>query len=371
MPHRRLTMPNSNTDFRSFGTDEFLAQRARVLAQQIAGASPEEVSSLADQVQKMGREFADCGFGGALATYAISWLNDALSQRVVALCAQSARLPAASWCWVNLGSAARQEQTLTTDQDNGLIFTASDEAEAEELRTVFLPFAREVNRRLSEAGFTLCPGDIMAGNVKWCRSLDEWVQLFYDWIHKPEPEALLNATIFFDLRPLYGDLDLASTLHQKLAQWSGGSSAQIFLRLMATNALTAEPPIGFTGDIVTEKDGKDRFIDIKKYGIRIFVDAARIMALSAGVPDADTRSRFLKAGPAFGLNERDIEATLGAMSALQRIRLDYQSYALREGARVDNHVQPSLLNSFDQVLLREGLKQAKRLQQQIRLNLQL
>lgn len=130
-------------------------------------------------------------------------------------------------------------------------------------------------------------------------------------------------------------------------------------------------PIGFTGDIVTEKDGKDRFIDIKKYGIRIFVDAARIMALSAGVPDADTRSRFLKAGPAFGLNERDIEATLGAMSALQRIRLDYQSYALREGARVDNHVQPSLLNSFDQVLLREGLKQAKRLQQQIRLNLQL
>lgn len=364
-------MPKSNTDFQNLANDDFIVNRAQRLACRIQGANSTELAPLVAEVRAMGLEFADSGFGGSLATCAVSWLNDVLSQRVVMLCADNARLPAAAWCWVNLGSAARQEQTLTTDQDNGLIFTASDESEADELRTVFLPFAREVNARLADAGFTLCPGEIMAGNTKWCRSVDEWTQLFYNWIHKPEPEALLNATIFFDLRPLAGDQTLAQTLHRALSQWSGGNSAQIFLRLMATNALTAEPPIGFTGDIVTEKDGKDRFIDIKKYGIRIFVDAARIMALSAGVTDADTRTRFLKAGSAFGMSQMDIESTLGAMSALQRIRLNYQERVIAQGGNADNHVQPSLLNSYDQVLLKEGLKQAKRLQQQIRLNFQI
>jgi len=364
-------MQKSNTEIQSFGQDVFVSNRAQRLVAKIHEADRSELRVLAKDVQAMSLEVTGCGLSGALSTYAISWLNDALSQRVVEIAAKEARLPAASWCWINLGSAARQEQTLTTDQDNGLIFTASDEAEASELRLVFLPFAQEVNQQLAGAGFTLCPGNIMAGNESWCRSQDEWVQLFYNWIHRPEPEALLNATIFFDLRPLYGDLSLSKLLHEALSKWSSGNAAQIFLRLMATNALSAEPPIGFTGDIVTEKEGKDRYIDIKKFGIRIFVDAARIMALSVGVTDADTRSRFINAGPAFGLKPSDIEATLGAMSALQRIRLDYQSNVIREGGLADNHVQPSLLNSYDQVLLREGLKQAKRLQQQVRLKFQL
>lgn len=349
-----------------FGTRNFAVNRAEDLAARIEQAhSLQDLVVLSGEAQHIDQSFLDAGLGGSLTTYAISWLNDALAARVVAITAEESRLPAANWCWIGLGSEGRHEQTLVTDQDNGLIFSASDAQEAALLREVFLPFAKKVNQRLAECGFTLCSGDIMAGNPAWCRSEEEWKSLFFDWIHKPEPSALLNASIFFDVRPLYGDFSLVNPLHDMLARWA--PSAETFLRLMATNALAAEPPIGFTGDVVMEKEGKEKFVDIKKYGIRIFVDAARIFGLAHGVKSASTRTRFLEAGEKSGMSPLDVSAALQAMSELQRLRLGHQRKLLREGAKPDNHLHPEELSTYDEAVLREGLKQAKRLQQRLKL----
>ena len=350
----------------NFEHHEFAVNRAQTLAAKIARTQTmAELLPLAEEAKRIDETFLGDGLTGALATYGISWLNDALAARVVAITAEDARLPAANWCWIGLGSEGRHEQTLVTDQDNGLIFSASDESEADLLREVFLPFAKQTNQRLADCGFTLCSGDIMAGNPAWCRSEDEWKTLFFDWIHKPEPSALLNASIFFDVRPLYGDFSLVDPLRNMLARWA--PSAETFLRLMATNALAAEPPIGFTGDVVMEKDGKDKFVDIKKYGIRIFVDVARIVGLAYGVKSASTRTRFLEAGEKFGMSALDISAALQAMSELQRLRLHHQHTAIIGGAKPDNHLHPEELSTYDEAVLREGLKQAKRLQQRLKL----
>ena len=350
----------------NFGDHSFAVNRAQTLAAKIEKiTSMSGLLAVADEAKHIDETFLDDGLSGALATYGISWLNDALAARVVAITAEEARLPPANWCWIGLGSEGRHEQTLVTDQDNGLIFSASDEQEADLLREVFLPFAKQVNQRLDECGFTLCSGDIMAGNPAWCRSEDEWKTLFFDWIHKPEPTALLNASIFFDVRPLYGDFALVDPLRDMLARWA--PSGETFLRLMATNALAAEPPIGFTGDVVMEKEGKEKFVDIKKYGIRIFVDVARIMGLAHGVKSASTRTRFLEAGERAGMTALDISAALQAMSELQRLRLNHQHRAIIAGAKPDNHLRPEELSSYDEAVLREGLKQAKRLQQRLKL----
>lgn len=350
----------------NFEHHEFAVNRAQALAAKIAATrTMADLLPLAEEAKRIDETFLSDGLTGALATYGISWLNDALAARVVGLTAEETRLPAANWCWIGLGSEGRHEQTLVTDQDNGLIFSASDESEADLLREVFLPFAKQTNQRLAECGFTLCTGDIMAGNPAWCRSEDEWKTLFFDWIHKPEPSALLNASIFFDVRPLYGDFSLVDPLREMLARWA--PSAETFLRLMATNALAAEPPIGFTGDVVMEKDGKDKFVDIKKYGIRIFVDVARIVGLAHGVKSASTRTRFLEAGERFGMSALDISAALQAMSELQRLRLHHQHSAIIEGTKPDNHLRPEELSTYDEAVLREGLKQAKRLQQRLKL----
>ena len=353
-----------------FGENSFAVNRAQELAKKIELAdSIETLVIYAEEARRIDESFLGAGLGGSLSTYGISWLNDCLAARVVALSAEESRLPAANWCWISLGSEGRHEQTLVTDQDNGLIVSASDEHEATLLRNVFLPFAQKVNQRLAECGFTLCSGDIMAGNPAWCRSEDEWKGLFFDWIHKPEPSSLLNASIFFDVRPLYGDFSLVTPLRTLLAKWA--PHAETFLRLMATNALAAEPPIGFTGDVVMEKEGKEKFIDIKKYGIRIFVDVARIIGLAHGVSSASTRTRFLEAGEKFGMSALDVSAALQAMSELQRLRLSHQHQAIEAGKNPDNHLHPDELSSYDEAVLREGLKQAKRLQQRLKLTYRL
>jgi len=84
-----------------------------------------------------------------------------------------------------------------------------DPGTAEAARRPFLEFADEVNRGLDACGFPLCKGDIMARNPKWCLPLEGWRAVFDDWIRNPEPKALLNAAIFFDLRPLAGEAQLA------------------------------------------------------------------------------------------------------------------------------------------------------------------
>jgi CBS domain-containing protein len=248
------------------------------------------------------------------------------------------------------------EQTLVTDQDNGLLFAASSDAEARALRDRFLPFAQEVNEGLALCGFPLCDGNVMAGNAQWCLSLDEWRDCFTQWIRTPEPAALLNASIFFDFRALAGDSHLAERLRKILSELARGND--IFLRMMTLNALAAEPPLGRLRDFVLAADG---LLDLKKFGSRIFVDAARILALAQGVPAVGTVPRLRALG-----NQPDQRAAVRAFLALQDLRLHSQTDGI-----ADNRIDPSQLNEFDRGVLLESLRQARVLQRRLKTRFQI
>ena len=297
--------------------------------------------------------------GAALVTGVLSRLNDAVVVRVLAVLQQRFRLPPARWCWLGLGSEGRLEQTLATDQDNGLVFSASDDGEAQQLRELFLPFARAVNQALAACGFPLCDGEVMAGNPRWCLSQSEWMESFAAWVRTPEPEALLNAAIFFDFRPLAGDAELAAGLRRSLAELTRGN--EIFLRMMTVNALAAPPPLGRLRDFVTEADAGGT-IDLKKFGSRIFVDAARILALGAGSAEAPTAPRLRAMAEEGIMTHTDAEAAVHAFHALQGIRFAAQVAAFA-GGTPGNQLDPDRLNEFDRRVLLDALRQARTLQQ--------
>ena len=303
------------------------------------------------------------GIEGLVMTRLISAGNDRLVRRVIELTAQRHRLPPVAWCWLALGSEGRQEQTLVTDQDNGLVFNAADDREAEALRALFLPFAQEVNRNLADCGFPLCRGQIMAGNPAWCLSSAEWRERFVDWVRRPDPEALLNASIFFDLRPLFGSIELGEQLRAGLLALT--SDTPSFLHLMAANALQAAAPLNFRGDVVLDAGGE---IDLKKYGSRIFVDAARIFALAAAAPAVQTVERLQQAGLAAGLVASEIVSAAAAFSHVLRLRLEQQRGDLAGGREGGAGLRWTTLHEVDRAILREVLKQAKRLQLRLKLN---
>ncbi|MEF8706755.1 MAG: DUF294 nucleotidyltransferase-like domain-containing protein [Candidatus Accumulibacter sp. UW27] len=292
----------------------------------------------------------------------ISSLNDLLTLQVIELVAGQFDLPYVQWCWLVFGSEGRLEQTLATDQDNGLIFAAESGQQAACLREAFLPFARAVNEALDACGFPLCKGNIMASNPQWCLSTDEWRTAFSDWLATPQPEALLNSSIFFDLRALYGQESLVDELRDWLLERA--SSYPIFIRAMVENTINWESPLTWWKGFRYDRD-KDfpHTIDLKKHGSRPFVDAARIYALARQVADTNTVERLRVSAQETGLATFELAALIDAFHHIQRLRLEQQVNRSPETA--SNRVNPDELHELDRLILKESLKQVQFLQKRL------
>lgn len=305
------------------------------------------------------------GSGAEVLCEWIAALNDLIALQAIDLVEGEFELPYVPWCWMVFGSEGRLEQTLVTDQDNGIVFEAASAADAEDLRRKFLPFARAVNEALDACGFPLCSGQIMAGNPVWCLSLDEWKQRFGGWISVPEPKALLNASIFFDFRPLYGREELVTELQGWLLQRVRGNTA--FLRAMAGNALEQEAPLSWWRGF--RLGGGAEFphtLDLKGQGIRLFVDAVRIFALAHGLEQTNTVERLRGVRQALRMPVDEAAAMAAAFYQIQRLRL--QNQVSGEFPAAANRLNPDRLHKLDRMILREALREARTLQQRLRLD---
>ncbi|MDD3676402.1 DUF294 nucleotidyltransferase-like domain-containing protein [Thauera propionica] len=306
------------------------------------------------------------GIGAEQLTQFISALNDALTRRVIQLALERHDLVGIDFGWMSFGSEGRHEQTLSTDQDNGIIWRCPEMEAAEPIRQRLIAFARDVNAGLAECGFPLCKGNIMASNPELCLTLDEWRSRFGSWIREPVPEALLNASIFFDFRVLYGNERLGDQLRAWLNKIVKGNSA--FLRMMAGNALQVAPPLGRLRDFVVEDDGA---IDLKKSGARLFVDVARILALRTGVDSSSTAQRLRQASVKMGVAADEVAAIIDGFHFVQLLRLRAQHLESEHDGQTDNRVDPDSLNELDRRILKESFRQARKLQLRLKLDYQL
>jgi CBS domain-containing protein len=293
-------------------------------------------------------------------TQFISTLNDLLTMRVIELSLDEHEVPPVPLCWMALGSEGRLEQTFATDQDNGLVFEA-DDRDAPRIREALLPFTRAVNEKLARCGFPLCQGGIMASNPEWCLTTSEWRRKFARWIQEPNPADLLNAAIFFDLRPIHGSEALA----ERLQQWvlEATQDRPLFLRFMAQNALQCQPPLGTFRDFVFDSKEFPRTLELKLYGSRPFVDAARILSLAYGVPHTHTAERLRGAAGPAGMDPESVAAIVDGFHFVHLLRLRNQ----RRGATgpLANRVAPRELNDLDRHVLKESFRQARKLQERL------
>ncbi len=324
-----------------------------------AARDVEGLHGAAEAIRRLAGDLMAKGTSPEMLTHSISTLNDLLTTRVLELTADEHELPVVPICWIALGSEGRLEQTFSTDQDNAIIFDAG-EADVERVREALLPFARAVNEKLDACGFPLCKGGMMAGNPQWCLSAREWRRVFFRWIDEPRPNALLNASVFFDLRPIWGAESLAERLRDYLLSETPGHS--LFLRLMTENALDCQPPLGMFRDFVY--DGSKEFphtLDLKLHGSRPFVDAARIFSLAKGVPHTNTAQR-LRALP--GESAESVSALVDGFYFVHLLRLRNQAgpQAARGGA---NRVDPRRLNELERHVLKEAFRQARKLQNRL------
>ncbi len=300
----------------------------------------------------------------------ITLLNDQIVERVIGLVrADHPDVGEIPFTWLAFGSEGRSEQTLKTDQDNGILFDAGG-LDPEAARARLLPMAGAINDALDACGFPLCTGGIMARNPECCLSAEEWRARFARWIDQGTPEHLLKASIFFDFRAIEGDAGPVEALRAWLLDKTAGNSR--FRRQMAANALQNSPPLGLIRDFRLSGEGAQaNTIDLKFAGVTPFIDGARILALAHRVAATNTTDRLRGVAAVGGLDSDDVAAWIDAYDYIRLLRMRTNQRQDAAGENLSNRIRPDSLSDLDRRILKEAFREAKRLQSKIALDYQL
>lgn len=327
--------------------------------------------SLRGEISQLVERMLAHGASSTQITQIITLLNDHTVCRVIELALAERGDPGVPFSWLCFGSEGRREQTLHTDQDNGILFEAADSAEADAMRARLLPLAQYINHCLAQCGFTLCKGNVMAGNPELCLSRSEWARRFAGFVREASPENLLGSSIYFDLRVVWGDEQGCEQLRQGLLEQVADN--RIFQRMMADNALRQRPPVGRLRDFVLTRQGNDKAatLDLKVQGLTPFVDGARLLALANGIGACNTLERLRQLVAKGVIEPLDGAAYEEAYHFIQQTRMQQHQRQTRDNLPYSNRLDPDSLNHLDRRILRESLRQAQRLQSSLALRYQL
>lgn len=248
--------------------------------------------------------------------------------------------------WVHMGSSARKEQVMATDQDNAIIHTGDDE--------LMLELGKRVCDALDFIGIPKCEGGYMASNPKWNMDVEKWKSTFRDWFMNLTPGNIRYLSVFLDLRPIYGDKKLYRELLEEIKRSYTSQS----LRFLAHDATMAEPPVGLFG-LRRLKE-----VDIKMHGIYPITNGVRVLALEHGFVDiTSTKERLQKLGEMNVIDNDLLNSIEEGYEFLQDLRLKNQSKILlgdKEGSA--NVLKLSEVDKIDALVLKETFKIISRFQ---------
>jgi len=313
--------------------------------------TPEDLAALSGQLKDCFLRMVNEDANSHMVGRAMSEIGRSFKQRLLALAEEKFGPPPIPYCFLALGSMARDEQLLVTDQDNALILDNSYDVERH--GHYFEQLAHFVCDGLAACGYTYCTGDIMATNPEYRKTRLEWEACFADWIDNPDPKALLNCNIFFDLTGVHGKVKWAEKLNSFIV--NKAQSNKRFLSCLARNALNRKPPLGFFKDFVMENDGRhNNSINLKRRGTAPLADLVRVHALAVGSQAQNSFQRLddiIEAGILPKSKGADLQH---AMELISLVRLRHQALDIESNTEPDNNIEPENMSDFE----RRNLKDA-------------
>lgn len=206
-------------------------------------------------------------------------INFAIIKRAIEIAILDLGSPPARFCWISIGSQARKEQLLLTDQDSILVFEDVAQEKYRDVKDYFVKLAKRATTILEKTGFYYCPNNHMASNLIWCKSLTEWIKQYDNWMKTPGEKSNEIGSIFFDIEMVIGENKIEDTIVETII--SNSKNNTLFFDYLGNNALHKEPSLTFFKKFNVEEEGqhKGKF-DIKNKAIMPLVDGARLFALS-------------------------------------------------------------------------------------------
>ncbi|GIQ68214.1 hypothetical protein DUZ99_08200 [Xylanibacillus composti] len=273
--------------------------------------------------------------------------------------------PPSAYEFLLLGSAGRREQTLWSDQDNGLVYPPPPEAEEERYERYYLQLGAIMVETLEAVGYPPCEGNVLAREPSWCKSVNQWVHLLDQWLADPTWEHVRFMLIVADMRSLSGSGALCAKLKEKLFQ-SVKRDKELPERLLY-NALRHKVLLNVFGGFVKESYGEAAgSIDIK-YGAYIpLVNGVRLLAITAGIMEPATMGRISHLAARGLISEAMGKALIGAFQTVLDLRSRSQFRLVNGAYEGTGMVDFAELTKEDKDALKQALKTGDALQKFLR-----
>jgi CBS domain-containing protein len=299
-------------------------------------------------------------------TRLITTFSDAILDKVIEFSIAKLGNPPCKFAFMIMGSEGREEQTLISDQDNGIIYEdLKNDKDKASASAYFGQLAELVCNHLNTAGYKFCSGDCMAKNPKWCQPLLNWKKHFHHWIYEGSPEDLLHASIFFDFRGVWGDLELTDRLKSFLMDSVEKRAG--FLRHLTENALHFKPPIGLFGKLVVESKGEHKDALNLKWAMQPIVDFARVYSLKHGIVQTNTLTRLFRLYTKHVLTNIQYIDLIQSYNYVMHLRFLRQiTTIIDEEKPPDNYINPNNLSYLDTAMLKEIFKKIEQFQQKLK-----
>jgi CBS domain-containing protein len=292
----------------------------------------------------------------------LSLAQDAVVSRLIDFSIQGHGPAPLPWAWLDMGSAARREFTLASDQDNALAYARpapGAEPTPEAADAYFERLGQDVNDGLERCGIGLDNNGVMARDRRWRMAKPDWLRTFDECLTQPDESHLVRATVAFDFRPATGGLDVVPELTARIRT---ARQHPQFMRLLARSAAGFPVALGFRGQLSTDGDGR---LDLKKGAIIPIVNLVRYHAIAAGVTISPTLDRIDAVAMTGALDDEEASGLAEAFEVISAARFEHHAKLIADDRPADNLIDPGGMTSIARTELREALQVVKRAQKRL------
>ncbi len=278
-----------------------------------------------------------------------SSFSDSIIKRVIELTIKEIGYPPVNFSFICLGSEGRKEETLLTDQDNAIIYEDVSKEKESIVNEYFNELGKRVCNSLNDIGYSFCIGNIMAKNNKWCKPLNVWEKYFANWITTPEPQNILDATIFFDFRIIFGDEIITSRLKKTIEGLI--KEHQMFLYHLAHNASNIKSQ-QISGSVISDKNTD--LIDLKN-AVSLIVMLTRTYSLQNNIWCTNTLERLERLKSKQIINTNTVDEIIFAYNFLMKLRFKNQVNLIYNNLPLTNNINTKNLIDIELSILKKIL----------------
>ncbi len=311
-------------------------------------SSTNEIAELTKLMPSLIKTIIENGSGSLSAGKFISKVSDIITERFIKESIQELGTPPASYVFLCLGSEGRKEQTLATDQDNAIVYINQNPENEEKTKQYFLKMGEIVCTKLDKVGYPFCVGGVMAMTQEWCLNINEIKTKISAWANEPNPKELLNSSIFFDFRPVYGEFSIANEVQNHCLKEFKNKSNFIFNLVVNTISIKLNQNL-ISGS--STKSGQEEYLDIKKPLLAI-TSIARLWSLKLGISERNTIERINALHNLEVFSDSLKYDFDQAFRYLMYLRLKNQLHYIDNHKEASNIINQSILTEIDKVMLK-------------------